>query len=280
MNAILSERLNYELLMLEQKRKEFSLRLEQVGNYDGTILRRVKSRNNYYYCIKRPRDTSYSYIGRESHREVSRICEARFLEEASKRVENNIELINALINNYQSLDIDHINENLPKTYRFEPQPVAERHQSPNAKWLAQNLEFQRRFPENYPENKRHRTSDGVLVKTISEALIYERFKDAGLTVIYELPFLPDDHGPAIYPDFAVLSPIDLESVIFVEFVGRMDLQQYREGFAKKVGRFIDSGYIPGVNLFFIFSDRDGSIDSLQITKLRADIYGLRNTQLS
>ena len=47
MNAILSERLNYELLMLEQKRKEFSLRLEQVGNYDGSILRRVKSRRNH-----------------------------------------------------------------------------------------------------------------------------------------------------------------------------------------------------------------------------------------
>ncbi len=266
--------------MLEHKRKEYFLRLEQVGNYDGIILRRIKSRNNYYYCIKRPGDTSYSYIGRASQREVSRICEARFLEEAKRRVENNIELINSLINNYLPLDIDHINEDLPKTYRFEPQLVSEKYKDANAKWLAQNLDFQKNFPENYPENKKHRTSDGIRVKTISEALIYERFKDAGLTVIYELPFLPVDHGPAIYPDFAVLSPIDLESVIFVEFVGRMDLQHYREGFARKVGRFIDSGYIPGVNLFFIFSDRDGNIDSLQITKVIADILGLRNTQLS
>lgn len=280
MDAILSERLSYELLMLEQKRKEYSLRLEQVGNYDGIILRRIKSRNNYYYCTKRPGDSSYSYIGRESYREISRICEARFLKEANKRVENNIELINSLLNNYLPLDTNHINENLPKTYRFEPQPVSEGNQSISSKWLEHNLEFQRRFPGNFPENKRHRTSDGIMVKSISEALVYERLKDAGLTVIYELPFLPNDHGPAVYPDFAVLSPIDLESVIFVEFVGRMDLQNYREGFAKKVGRLLDSGYIPGVNLFFIFSDRDGNIDSLQINKVIADIFGLRNTQLS
>ena len=119
-----------------------------------------------------------------------------------------------------------------------------------------------------------------MVKTLSELLIYERFKDAGLTLIYELPFVPNDYGPALYPDFAVLSPIDMKSVIFVEYVGRMDIQRYREDFARRVGRLIDNGYIPGVNLFFIFGDKDGNIDSLQITKVIADILGLRASLLS
>ena len=129
------------------------------------------------------------------------------------------------------------------------------------------------MPENYPQYKRHRTSDGVMVKTISEVVLYEKFKDAGLTQIYELPFIPADHGPPLYPDFTILSPIDMKTEILVEYVGRLDLREYREDFAKRLGRYIASGYKPGVNLFFVFSDKDGNIDSMQISKVISDILG-------
>ena len=82
---------------------------------------------------------------------------------------------------------------------------------------------------------------------------------------------------AAAPDFTILSPVDMKSEIIVEFAGRMDRQDYREDFAKRVGRYIASGFIPGVNLFFIFGDNDGNIDSTQITKVIEDIYGMRNS---
>ena len=277
MDADLNGRLDYELMILEQKREEYSLRFEQLRDYNGFSLRRSRhGKSDYYYYIKRPGEKAYSYIGPSSHREVARIRESRFLKEAIRRTDHNIELVKSLQNDYLLLDMSHINESLPKAYRSEVMPVSDMYKTISAEWLTRNLEFQERFPENYPQRKGHRTSDGVMVKSISEALIYEMFKDAGLATIYELPFLPSDYGPALYPDFAVLSPLDLKSVILVEFVGRMDLQRYREDFAKKVGRYIDSGYVPGVNLFFIFGDRDGNIDSLQIKKVIADILGLRN----
>ena len=113
-----------------------------------------------------------------------------------------------------------------------------------------------------------------MVKTISEVVLYERFKAAGFAQIYELPFIPVDHGPVMYPDLSILSPIDMKSIMIVEYVGRLDLREYREDFAKKLGRYIASGYVPGVNLFLIFSDRDGNIDSMQITKVINDIRGM------
>ena len=69
--------------------------------------------------------------------------------------------------------------------------------------------------------------------------------------------------------------LDPLTEIIVEFVGRLDQRGYREDFARKVGRYIASGYIPGVNLFFIYSDSEGNIDSMQITKVIADILGTK-----
>lgn len=281
MDANLNGRLDYELMMLEYQKQEYASRLELLSDCKNSSLRRAcRPSGKAYYYVKRPGASSYNYIGPSSHREVVRICEERFLEEALRRIDHNIDLVSSLINNYLPLDSHYINDSLPIAYRSDFQPISEMYRDISTKWLEKQICFQKGFPENYPENKRHQTSDGIMVKTLSEMLIYERFKAAGLTLVYELPFAPKDHGPALYPDFAVLSPIDFESVIFVEYVGRMDLQQYREGFAKKVGRYIDSGYIPGVNLFFIFSDKDGNIDSFQITKVIADILGKRTTQLS
>lgn len=281
MDADLTGRLDYELLMLEHQKEEYTHRMDQLLDYKGLSLRRSRrSGGKSYYYVRRPGSESYRYINRSSQREVDRICEARYLEEALRRVDRNIGLIKSLKNDFLPLDSSHINDSLPITYRSEVLPVSEMYKTISAKWLAKQLEFQKGFPENYPNSKRHKTSDGIMVKTISELLIYERIKDAGLALIYELPFIPSDYGPAMYPDFAVLSPIDMKTVILVEFVGRMDLYKYREDFAKRVGRYIDSGYIPGVNLFFIFGDKDGNIDSQQITKVIADIIGIRNMQLS
>ena len=155
-------------------------------------------------------------------------------------------------------------------------PVSEAYKHKSAEWLSRKLDYQKTFPENYPQNKRHRTSDGVMVKTISELTLYERFRAAGLAQVYELPLPMKDYGPPLYPDFTLLSPVDMTTEIIVEFVGRLDQRGYREDFARKVGRYIASGYIPGVNLFFIYSDSEGNIDSMQITKVIADILGSKS----
>ena len=143
-----------------------------------------------------------------------------------------------------------------------------------------NADFDR-LPErqnpSYPEELNVNTELGVF-RTREEYLTARAMNILGLTFKYETPLPVGTH--CRYPDFAVLSPIDMKSVIFVEYVGRMDIQRYREDFARRVGRLIDNGYIPGVNLFFIFGDKDGNIDSLQITKVIADILGLRASLLS
>ena len=279
MNAELKHRLNYEILVLENVRKEYASRLERLEDCEGAfLLRKNHGHGRYYFFIKRRGSKAYKYIGNSDKREVKMVREARFLEEAIRRIDRDLGFMKALADGFLPFDPSHVSESLPETYRCEVPPVSELYQREGKKWKAAQLEHQKRFPENYPERKTQRTSDGVMVKSISEVVLYEMFKSAGLVQIYELPFPPMDYGPTIYPDFTILSPVDMKTNIIVEYVGRMDLTDYGEKFAKRVKRYMDSGYQPGVNLFFIFGDKKGNIDSTQVTKVIADIWGLRNVE--
>jgi len=277
MNLYRKKSVDYELIQWEEIKKNYSERLYLLRDCKGTRLRRHKKKgqNLYYYYIKRPGSKEYTYLGTGDHHEVKRIREARFLEAAIRRIGQNIKLLKALEDGFLSTDPSAISETLSEAYRLEVPPVSELYERESQKWRADRLEFQKRYPENYPQHKRHTTSDGVKVKTISELTLYERLKDAGLSPIYELPIPMKDYGPPLYPDATVLSPIDMKSEIVIEFVGRLDLHEYREEFARRVGRYIACGYVPGVNLFFVFNDMDGNIDSIQISKVIADIKGLR-----
>ena len=278
MNAELYQQLNYEIMMLEKAKKEYVTRLELLRDCKGAYLWRSKpgKGKHYYYSVKRNGSKTYEYLGQSDNRIVKRVREVRFLEEAIRRIDRDLDLMKALLDGFLPYDPSHIAESLPATYRCDIPPSSELYEIEGKKWMTRRLEDQKRFPENYPANKKHRTSDGIWVKTVSEVALYEMVKSAGLALIYELPLPMKDYGPPLYPDITVLSPIDMKTEIIIEYVGRLDQRDYCGEFARKVGRYIKSGYKPGTNLFFIFSDGEGHIDSMQIKKVIADIKGIRN----
>ena len=277
MNAELQHRIDYELMMLENARKEYALRLDHLKDYKGSYLRRVNpGKKKYYYLVKHRGSKTYQYLGLSGQQEITNVREVRFLEEAIRRIERNIALMKTLADGFISFDPSSICESLPKIYRCKVPPVSDLYEREGARWKADRLKYQKRFPENYPENKRHTTTDRVMVKTISELTLYEMFKAAGLALVYELPLAMNDYGPPLYPDFTILSPVDMKTEIIVEFAGRLDSWSYCKDFGERLSRYINNGYIPGVNLFFVFGDKDGNIDSSQIERVIAEIKGLRN----
>lgn len=278
MSAELYQRLNYEITMLETAKKEYTDRLELLRDFKDSFLRRVKpgKGKNYYYSVKRKGSKTYAYLGPTDNSIVKRIQEVRFLKEAIRRINLDLGLMKALADGFLPYDTSHINESLPASYRCDVPPSSELYEIEGRKWLARKLEDQKGFPENYPEKKKHRTSDGIMVKTVSEVALYEMVKSAGLALIYELPLAMKDYGPPMYPDVTVLSPIDMKTEIIIEYVGRLDLREYREEFARRVDRYLRSGYKIGVDLFFVFGDSEGHIDSMQINRVIADILGIRN----
>lgn len=276
MDADLKSRLIYELKILKNRKQEFADRLDLLEPYRNTLLKRDRNRRGgYYYSIKPEGFDKFKYVGKGSDPKIMRVKEAAFLQKSITLIDKNIKFITDLLDGYQEFDFQSVNLLLPKTYRSEKLIASSAYQAAGKRWKAEKLAFQKQFPENYPEHKTERTSDGTMVKSKNEAHIYDRFLDAGFYHIYELPLPSKDYGPPLYPDFTILSPIDLKTEIIVEHVGKLDDLKYGEGFAARVRRYILNGYIPGVNLFFTFNDKDGHIDSIQINKVIADVLGIR-----
>jgi hypothetical protein len=275
LDSELNRRLASELKILNSEREIYAKRLALCEEYSSFRLRKTcRKSGKYYFYAKGKGSSKFVYIGPKGSPDVKRICEAHFLKEAIRRIDVNISIINSFTKDYLATDHSSINESLPSTYRSDTIPASLDYQREGALWKKQRLSFQSEFPENYPEYKTETASDGVRIKTISEVVLYERLKAAGLYVIYELPLVLHDYGPPMYPDFTILSPIDMKTEIIVEYVGRLDLPKYRDDFARRVNRYISNGFKPGVNLFFIYSDANGHIDSLQINRLISDIRGI------
>ncbi|MBQ6314071.1 MAG: hypothetical protein IJI11_00550 [Mogibacterium sp.] len=276
MDAILESRLSYELRMLNDARSKYSNQLKMLKQFDNHNLKMDTSKYGHnYYSAKKKNAKRFGYVGTAEHETVRGIMEVHHLKEAIKQLDNNIKLIKNLRDGYVPCDLLTIDNLLPKAYRNCLPLIDDKYHSLGKKWKADKLKFQANFPENFPDFKSHHTLDKTLVKSVSEVNLYNTLLLEGLIFVYELPLASKDYGPPYYPDFTILSPVDLKTEIIVEYVGRLDMKSYREDFADRIYRYMRNGYIPGVNLFFVFADLDGNVDSLQISKVIADIKGLR-----
>lgn len=264
MDAGLCYQLNYELELLQNMKTDYTRRLRQCDGAENIVVRPSKKHGRSYFYTKLRGSKRYKYAGNKDA--VKAIREAHFLREAVKRIDFNIELIESFLSRFLEYNTYAVNEALPAVYRTDVPPMSMAYEHAAAAWKENRMAFRKKFPENYPEHRRERTSDGVMVKTISEALLYEMVKDAGLCGIYELPLVMKDYGPPMYPDLTVLSPADMETEIIIEYVGRLDLPKYRDDFGRKVARYLANGYKIGENLFFVFGDAEGHIDSTQIKR--------------
>lgn len=315
MDHNLHSQLTYELRLLKNDRNRLQSRITGLEQYRGSYIRINTHRNGRsYYYLKRCGESSYKYVGPMDNGEIDGIREFAHVDRALSIVNDNIGLVRNILDKYRSYDFGEVDKLLPMVYRTAPSVcktslggfsapdnsapadsdmhdwsasgsdmsrlsasalISPGYASIGHTWRNDRLEFLSKFPENYPQFKTERTSDGTWVKSKSEAALYEKLLSSGLIFIYELPLVSCDHGPNLYPDFTVLSPVDGRTEILIEYAGRLDKQQYREDFAMRIYRLMKNGYTPGVDLFFAFGDLEGHLDLLQVNKIIADIKGLR-----
>ncbi|MBX4899123.1 AAA family ATPase [Rhizobium bangladeshense] len=96
-----------------------------------------------------------------------------------------------------------------------------------------------------PEGLIHRTSDGTLVRSKSEVIVYDVLTALGLSVQYELPLLNKDGNPKDFrlPDFTIHYQ---GRVWYWEHLGMLDKATYRADWEQKKQWYGTNGYLDRV----------------------------------
>lgn len=229
--------------------------LERYGKYylRGKTLSNGKS----YYSTYKSARREHKYLGDDRSEEVRNIKELRYLNHYVRRLENNINAVRVSLEQLQRTDYDAINESLPKTYRNAL--IGGAHSSNKATlWKERAENIKERHGLFRTQDLKIKVNDGNMVRSKSEAMIYNYLLSAGACFVYELPM--SIGGRSISPDFTVLSEKGNKSEIIIEHQGMIADENYRRNFSEKLFLYLRNGYVPGVNVFFTFDDINGGFD--------------------
>lgn len=195
--------------------------------------------------------------------EVNELLRAKVLKAEASRLSHNITLLAAVITKYQ---LDPSPEFMAKTRNkwpaTDPFPTEDPLMSPEAiTWAKAPYEQSTR----YPEQKKHKTRNGILVRSKSELLIAERLADHHLPFHYEEIIMADSIPLA--PDFTIKRADG--KLMYWEHMGMTHAKKYLETQLHKIQLYAGIDIVPWDNLIITFDDAEGSVDMLDIdTKIQ------------
>ncbi|MBQ2706359.1 MAG: hypothetical protein IJF60_06040 [Agathobacter sp.] len=110
-----------------------------------------------------------------------------------------------------------------------------------SKWMNSEYETNPKFPEQ----KLHKTSSGILVRSKSEALIERALFENRVPFRYECAL--GLGSVIIYPDFTIMHPVTGE-IFYWEHFGMMDNPRYVKNTGEKLQLYMTHEIIPSINL--------------------------------
>ncbi len=242
-------------------------RLRTLRRLKGINLNVQKKKGNYYYSQNTTIDgeLQQKYLGKADSSTVKSLKEYAVISNALFRCENNIKILQHCIDNYQQLDTQDIVKNLKCAYRVEPFEVESMFGFQSADAWQRNLEAEKEAAGSFmPEGLKHRTSDGTLVRSLSEMVIYNELTSLGIAFVYEPPY---EVGGRLYrPDFVAYHPGEDREII-IEMLGMLANPTYSEANWQKYMQYYASGYVQGDNLLIFVNDINGNLDALTVRRM-------------
>ena len=221
-----------------------------------TVRHRTINGKNYGYVYrleKHPDGTRSSFYQSrsvlESQRDLIQIyCAEKVITAAGK-------LKNTLQNRptaYDPYEIQDVYEDLYRAFtELTPKPFL-----PNS--LQINEWCSQRVPHRpFPENLKHPTYKGDMVRSKYEQAIANILFELGIPYIYEKPQM--FNNVPYLPDFTILDPLN-GTIVYIEAFGRMDDVKYSLGVVKKVHDYEAVGLSQGWDFFVVFDSPESPFD--------------------
>jgi len=239
----------YELENINESIGRYQRILDGMRPDEGQL--RLKRKNEYYII----EGEKAIYAHKSMMNRVARLKLRRYLRVAIKLMEENrIELMR-IIKKWQPYSYTAVNRQLPRAYQGAFVPAAEEY------YVNEVAPFTPSENPFYREELIHTTSFGLKVRTKSEMIIAEMLYSMGIPFCYEKEvFVEEEDGnlKAVYPDFAI--PVG-DGWYYIEHLGRLDLEGYRQRNAKKLEEYYRSGILMPGNLIFTMDGPDTELDA-------------------
>ncbi|MEE0740742.1 MAG: hypothetical protein U0M21_00410 [Emergencia sp.] len=200
------------------------------------------------------------YLGNGSEMEVQLLQKRYFLETSIEAMMKNIELMEEFLSQYMEIDPNYMQKTLPKAYQSLPLNCFD---AAGAIDIRRWGEKKYRASEKHAENLKHITAAGEKVRSKSEVIIANGLMARGIPYRYEEEI--SLNGYKVIPDFKIIDERKNRIVIWEHF-GLIGDTQYLKNCIYKLQNYIQSGFVPGVNLIITFDDADGNIDGLMIER--------------
>lgn len=261
---IATQKVLNSLIQIQERQ---NARLKELEEYGGLNLKVDGiSAGRAYYSVSKTNASrgtrKYKYLGKEPNDTVRRVKEVKHLEKALKILGKNIYVLEKVIAEVKPVDRDSVDQMLPAVYR-KAVLAAPAQKDPRAvHWKKQAEAYKATFEPYHPEELIHPTDDGTMVRSKSEALIYNFLLRLGITFVYELPV--KTRTRTRFPDFTLLSEVDYKTVILIEHQGMMNEPEYRDRFRDRVYDYLKANYISGINIYYTFDSIDGSVNMMPI----------------
>ncbi len=245
-------------------------RLKELEPYQNLNLSTsTPIKGGIYYYSKRNGSTMKKYIPKDSE-VVSLTSEAHYLKLSINHLRSDIAILEKLLRDFKRTDRESVIELLPSTYRnviyaCQAEPtIAEK----AARWKAEKEAFKKEynkvFPDKYPEYLRIEAADGRMMRSKAEAQIADLANSYGLVNIHELPHYCN--GKWLRPDLTILSPLDGETRYLIDHEGLLMNPSYQNKHMHNQICYMEEGFKPNINLFYSFDYFDGSFSLAPIKR--------------
>ena len=211
-----------------------------------------KHRNGFQYYIETDEGLKYVKISERKH--IQQMIQYEYERKVLRSAKEEYKKINALMKVYDNSDIEDIYNQMPAGKRVMVNPIKLTDEEYIKWWNEQQYErlaFREGAPEFY-------SSKGERMRSKSEVLIADLLNKMNINYKYEKPLELSKLG-LVHPDFTLLD-VKNRKEIYLEHLGMMDDQVYRNNAITKIRDYERSGYYMGDRLLITMETVNCPID--------------------
>lgn len=231
----LIEMMNSRRKYLEEIIESLKPRVSKYSSVESVYAKSHKKGFQYYMKT----DKGIKYIKANEKEQAKQIVQHEYESKVIKAAEEEYKKLSALIKVYENNVIEDIYKQMPIGKRVLTNPIELTDEEYIKKWNEQKYEklaFMEEAPELY-------SLRGERMRSKSEVIIANLLDKMKINYKYEKPLKLDKLG-FVHPDFTLLD-INKRKEIYLEHLGMMDDQVYRNNAFNKIRAYERNGYYMG-----------------------------------